>query len=720
MENEDVVLTVEMEALQHKIKQSFDYESDFLNLLLPFLIKLGWEKDVRSLIESLPHFAEKLTLTEFRNLMVNLGFKSEQKDCCLIKVSPHQLPCIFVTSNNQSMLIEKIIVTNVSKEVVVLDGKSGNKKTLTAHQIINLHGTAYFFSKIQKADEFTGENWFWFVFKRFKFIIGQIFLINLLYSVLATSIPVFIMIIYDKIIPSESISMLLNFSLGVWIVLFSMYVISSLKNKMIAYIAVRLDKAIAITTIKHIIELPPSYTENATLNNQIARIKDFDNVREFFTSPMVMLFFELPLSIVFLMVVMYMGGWLMLVPIILIAVFFAVFVGGRALISEIVKLQSQDGAIKQGFVTETFSNMRWVKSSGAIDVCINKFDEVLTNIAKYSFKAQVVNHILSSVADYLMLLSAMLVMGFGTFLTMDNKLSSGSLIAVMLLTWKIVDPLKVFIVSLPTIEQVINSIKQINNLIRLPVETTRTDLVKMLSVNKIEFQRVSFRYASQENLSLLGISFNLETGGINCIAGKNGSGKSTIVKLILALYHVQSGIIKINNMNINQIDPVTLRKSIAYMPQVNNLFFGSIKQNLLLANPIATQAEIKQAAVLAGVHDDIMKLKNNYDTPLGDQSIIRLSSSFIQKLILARVYLKKAKIFIFDNPYISENRVEEQKFIDTLHHLKKNNIVVIITSKLSYLEIADQIIYLKSGQIAAAGHPSQVLSGILEEYGVRK
>jgi ATP-binding cassette subfamily C protein/ATP-binding cassette subfamily C protein LapB len=120
------------------------------------------------------------------------------------------------------------------------------------------------------------------------------------------------------------------------------------------------------------------------------------------------------------------------------------------------------------------------------------------------------------------------------------------------------------------------------------------------------------------------------------------------------------------------------------------------------------------------VHEDIMQLKNNYDTPLGDQGILRLSSSFIQKLILARVYLKDSNVFIFDNPYISANRVEEQKFIDSIQQLKKNRIVLLTTSKLSYLEVADQIIYLKAGQVAAAGHPSQVLSGILEEYGVKK
>lgn len=719
MDNNSVILTVELEALQHKIRQSFDVDSDFVSLLLPLLIKLGWEKDVRGLIESLPHFAEKLNLTEFRNLMINLGFKSEKKKCWLIKLSDQETACVFVANNNQAMLIEKVTTTNQGKEIIVLDGKTGVIKTLNSHQIINLHGDLYTFHKIAAEDEFKSGNWFWFALKNFKFIIGQIFLVNLLYSLLSTSIPIFIMIIYDAIIPSESISMLFNFSLGIGLILAFMYVTNSLKNKMIAYMAARLDKTVGYTIISHILKLSPIYTENATLNNQLTKIKDFDNVRDFFSSPIALLFFELPITAVFLIVIMFMGGWLMTVPLIIMAIFFGVFAGARVLIAEIIKLHTQDGSLKQNFIMETFANMRWVKANGTIDSYVNRFDRILTNIAKYGFKAQVIDHVLLAIADSLMIGSAILVMCFGTLLTMDNKLSSGSLIAIMLLTWKVVDPLKTFVTSLPVIEQVIDSVKQINSLINIPKEVRSPDLVKVFNVNRIEFQRTSFRYSWQENPSLLGVSFNLQPNTITCLCGKNGSGKSTIIKLILALYHAQSGIVKINDMNINQIDPINLRKSIAYIPQETNLFFGTIKQNLLLANPLANQLEIKQAATLAGIHEDIMKLTHNYDTPLGDQSILRLSSSFIHRLILARAYLKNSQTFIFDNPSLSVDRIEEKNFLNTIQAIKKNRIILLATSKISYLEIADQIIYLKSGQVAAIGHPSQILSGILEEYGVK-
>jgi len=273
--------------------------------------------------------------------------------------------------------------------------------------------------------------------------------------------------------------------------------------------------------------------------------------------------------------------------------------------------------------------------------------------------------------------------------------------------------------SLPMIGQIKNSISQVNNLINLPTEVRRTNLVKVVSVNSIEFQRVSFRYPGQDNASLLGVSFNVVPGTITCITGKNGTGKSTIIKLILALYHIQAGNIKINNMNINQLDPVSLRKSVAYVPQDGRLFFGTIKQNLLLANPIATQLEIKQATTLADVHSDIMQLKNNYDTHLGDQSEFALSPSFKQRLILARAYLKNSETFIFDNPYPCVSYIEEQKFVNTLKELKKTKAILLITSKISLLEAADQVIYLKAMQAALQGNPLQVMPAILEEYGIK-
>lgn len=718
MDMESNVLTINDEALQYKIKKTFDFDSDLLNLLLPLLIKLGWQKDVRELIESLPHFAEKLTLIEFRNLMVNLGFKSEEKQCYLLKIPTQLLPCLFVSSGGEVMLVYKITNDNFSPEALVLDGKTIKEKTLNLHQIINLHGTMYFFSKIS-SDAYQEKNWFLATIKKFKWIIGQIFIVHLLYNLLSTSVSFFIMVIYDKIIPSNSVSMLFNFSIGIAIVLAAIYLIGMLKNKMIAYMAVRLDKTVGYSIIKHILELPASYTENVTLNNQIAKIRDFDNVRDFFSSNVAMLFFELPLSIVFLIAIIFIGGWMVVVPVILAILFFCLSIVGHSIISEIIKLQNHDAIMKQGFIFETFANMRGFKSSGIISACILKFDNIIKNLAKYNFKSAMINHILSAMADLIMLLAAMGVLGFGSMLAMENKLSAGALIAVMLLTWKILDPLKMFFMSLPMIGQIKSSILQVNNLINLPIETRRDNLVKIFAVNSVEFQRVSFRYPTQDNASLLGVSFNINPGTITCITGKNGTGKSTIIKLILALYHIQAGTIKINNMNINQLDPVSLRKSIAYVPQNGRLFFGTIKQNLLLANPIATQLEIKQATILADVHEDIMQLKNNYDTHLGDQSEIKLSPHFRQKLILARAYLKNSQTLILDNPYPCAGYLEEQKFVHTLKELKKNTAILLITSKISLLEAADQIMYLKTMQVALQGSPEQVLPAILEEYGIR-
>lgn len=718
MNMESNVLTIDDEALQYKIKKTFDYDSDLLNLFLPLLIKLGWQKNTRELIESLPHFSEKLNLIEFRNLMVNLGFKSEERECYLSKISPQLLPCLFLSSGGEMMLVYKISHDSFSSEAIVLDGKTAREKTLNLHQIVNLHGTGYFFSKIT-TNFYQDKNWFLSKIKKFKWIIGQIFVVHLLYNLLTTSISFFIMVIYDKIIPSNSVSMLFNFYVGIAIVLAAVYLIGLLKNKMIAYMAVRLDKTVGYSIIKHILELPTGYTENVTLNSQIAKIRDFDNVRDFFSSNVAMLFFELPLSLVFLVAIIFVGGWLVAIPMILAILFFCLSIVGHSLINEIVKLQNHDAIMKQGFVFETFANMREFKSSGIIPACISKFDKIIKNLAKYNFRSAMINHILSAVADLIMLLAAMGVLGFGTLLAMQNKLSAGALIAIMLLTWKILDPLKMFFMSLPMIGQIKNSILQVNNLINLPIETKRENLVKIFSVNSIEFQRVSFRYQNQENASLLGLSFNLTPGTITCITGKNGTGKSTIVKLILALYHIQAGTIKINNMNINQLDPLSLRQSIAYVPQDGKLFFGTIKQNLLLANPIATQVEIKQATMLADVHEDIMQLKDNYDTHLGDQSSIKLSTHFKQKLILARAYLKNSQTLILDNPYPCAGYIEEQKFIHTLKELKKNAAILVITSKISLLEEADQIIYLKAMQVALQGRPDQVLPAILEEYGMK-
>ena len=321
------------------------------------------------------------------------------------------------------------------------------------------------------------------------------------------------------------------------------------------------------------------------------------------------------------------------------------------------------------------------------------------------------NSVLSVISEEFMQLAALSMLVFGAFMSIDNSISLGALIAVMMLTWKVLNPMKSFFASLPRIEQILASVSQINKLFTIPTEQTteRKVVINESKKAKIEFNRVTFRYRPDLTPAILGISFIVQPGELICVTGKNSSGKSTLLKLILGLYRPQAGNILINNMNIQQFDPMELRHTIAYMPQTNQLFYGTIKQNILLGNMVSTDEEIIAAAKLAGIHEDIMLLPEQYNTRVGDHKSAEFTPTFIQLIVLARTYLKKASILLFDEPGSGFDEKIEKKFLEVINYKRNESTILWVTHRPSHLKVADKILYMEGGEVALFGEAAKVL-----------
>ncbi|TAN56355.1 MAG: ATP-binding cassette domain-containing protein, partial [Magnetospirillum sp.] len=194
--------------------------------------------------------------------------------------------------------------------------------------------------------------------------------------------------------------------------------------------------------------------------------------------------------------------------------------------------------------------------------------------------------------------------------------------------------------------------------------------------------------------------------------GRNGSGKSTILKLLMALYQPQAGSIRIDNSDIRQIDPVELRHAIAYVPQVCNLFFGSVAQNLRLAQPTATEADLRWACELADVWQEIMALPKGLDTRVGDGASDHLPTSFIQKLSLARGYLKRSALMLFDEPVNGLDFEGDRTFQECVETFRGQSTIFMVTHRPSHLKIADRILVFDGGYLRLAGPADEVRARI--------
>jgi ATP-binding cassette, subfamily C, bacterial LapB len=290
---------------------------------------------------------------------------------------------------------------------------------------------------------------------------------------------------------------------------------------------------------------------------------------------------------------------------------------------------------------------------------------------------------------------------------MNGDMTVGGLVASMILVWRVLAPLQTGFVSLTRVTQVRSSIAQINNLMNIKGEREQHTLVNPIKQIEgfVTFARVSIRYSPDSDPALVGISFELEPGEVICIVGGNGSGKSTVLKLLAGMYAPQAGSIRIDNMDIRQMDTVELRHAVAYVPQTVQFFYGTIAQNMRLAHPTATDADIYRACEMAGVLEDVLSLsqgsgkwkREGFEVRIGDSSSGQMPTSLLQRLNLARGYLKKSPIMLFDEPGNGLDFASDQIFMKNVEKMRGETSILMVTHRPSHLRLADKILWLEYG-----------------------
>jgi ABC-type bacteriocin/lantibiotic exporter with double-glycine peptidase domain len=225
----------------------------------------------------------------------------------------------------------------------------------------------------------------------------------------------------------------------------------------------------------------------------------------------------------------------------------------------------------------------------------------------------------------------------------------------------------------------------------------------------VRFDKVSLRYAQGAAPALLGVGFAVEPGQLFGITGRSSSGKSSILKVLLGLYAPQSGQAFLDGVDVRQIDVQTLRRTVSYAPQETRLFHGTIRQNLLLGHPMASEAEIFDALRATRMHDLIESLPKGLDTRIGDEATARLPRGFARRLTIARALVRPSDVLLLDEPEQALDDDGEEMLVDLLRDLKGRKTVILVTHRPRYLRLADAVAVVAEGSVKAAGPAEAVL-----------
>ncbi|MFS7156004.1 ABC transporter ATP-binding protein, partial [Carnobacterium maltaromaticum] len=342
-------------------------------------------------------------------------------------------------------------------------------------------------------------------------------------------------------------------------------------------------------------------------------------------------------------------------------------------------------------------------------------DDSFEDYAKNNIKINQNFAILTPVAFCLMNLAIILIVWFGSMLVAGNTLQIGSITALIEFTITTIATLIMSALVLFQLPKGIASINRINDIIKVESEIkdqenllSESDQSKITPIQKLEYQNINFRYKGAEKRILDTINFSVKAGETLAIVGGTGSGKSSIIKILLRLNNIESGEIKINGTSIHELSLASLRNSISYVPQKAFLFSGTIKENFQFANPAITQEEMEAVAETAQALDFIQSLEKKFDAPVS-QGGMNFSGGQKQRLSIARALSKEAGIYIFDDSFSALDYATDAKLRKALDSYLYDRIIIIVAQRLSTIASADKIIVLDDGKIVGTGNHETLL-----------
>lgn len=663
--------------------------------MVPLLDALGWRGAPQTLAEALPHFSEVQTVEELCDVFQRLHFEGRSLRFDLGRPEPSLLPCLFRARDGG-------IYTLLSADadgVTAFSGQSRETVTLNYGK-----GTAYVFTPLESASGAGSQNWVGSVIHAYFPLLWAVLGLSAVINLLSVAAPLFTMAIYDKVIGTGSFDTLVTIAVGAFLVIAGDFALRQIRGRALAHAGSRIARTVSNATIDRILMLPVGMSERAAIGTQIARVKDLESIRDFISQGQVAALFDVPFALFYLMVMAVLGGPLALVPLAAVLVTAAIGAAVHPMVRARTGITARADTERQEFFVEMVAKMPALRAIGGLAHWRDRYDRLSARTARSGHTAANLSATHAALAGLVVPVAGLATVGVGALQVFAGTMTPGALMASMMLLWRVMVPLQTAVSMLPRIEQLRANARQINGLmsIRPEREPRCATLQPRRLKGEVSFSRVSLRYRNDADPALVGVTFTVKPGQIVAIVGPDGAGKSSLLKVMLGLYAPQAGNVRVDGVDIRQMDPVDLRKSIGYVPQASSLFYGTIAQNLRFADQTADEAELRWALSLAGALDEVEALPRGLDTRIGDNQSLRLSPSLTQKICLARAYIRRPRILLLDEPASRLDFEGDKALHAALAALRGHSTIFLVTHRPSHLTLADTVLTMDAGMIGPA------------------
>ena len=706
-------------------------ENPILDCLAIFCKMSGRPYSKESLISGLPieegHsspvlFSKFSSKSLFSRAAAKAGLKTRVLKTKIEDINPLVLPCIvLLNGKNSKDELRACILLGFDDEManarVVLPEAEDVENSVTIEELkkyyfgfsILLKKELRFDDKQLTVGDVKENHWLWGTMKIVRDTYRDVIIASLLINIFVLATPLFTMNVYDRVIPNDAKDTLWILSIGVLIVYGIDVLLKFLRTYFLETAGKKTDIIASSLIFERVLDLKMS-SMPSSVGSMANILKEFESIRSFITSSTISLLIDLPFIILFLITIYYIGGVLVVVPIVIILFIIFYTIYAKEKLQNSIKQSYEAASMKNGVLIESLSSIETLKSLGATGYSQWKWEEATSQIADKSISSKTISASITTVTSFLLQLNTVAIIIVGTYLIGEKMISMGALIAVVIISSRAIAPMGQVASLLSTFHHTKVSYKALDDIMNMPVEHPQGKkfVARPEYRGNIEFKNVGFTYPNSDKSTLNNLNFRINEGEHIAIIGKIGSGKSTIHKLLLSLYVPNEGAILVDNIDTKQLDPTELRKNIAYVSQDVLLFNGTVKENIVYRLPHIDDEKIIEAATVSGVMDFINKHPKGFDMPVGERGAF-LSGGQRQSIAIARAILQDYPIVLLDEPTSAMDSSTEAKFIKSIKEYLKGKTMILVTHKTSLLSLADRVIVMEDGQIVLDGKKDYVV-----------
>ncbi|WP_296495113.1 type I secretion system permease/ATPase [Rhodoferax sp.] len=672
-----------------------------------------------ALMAGLPAEHARLTPSLFERAALRAHLSSKLVSTPLASLNDALLPAVVLLHDGRACVVQGFNDQRDQVNVIYPELEDATVAVPLATLEASYTGTAIYARPTQRYDARTPQvragrhgHWFWGVIAESTPLYRDVLLAALLANTFALGMPLFIMNVYDRVVPNQAFETLWVLALGLSIMLVSDLVLRTMRVRFVDLASSRADVKLSAFIMERVLGMRMEQRP-ASAGSFASNLRAFESVRDFIGSATVVAFIDLPFALIFMVVIGWIS-WYMLIPLVigaLIMLLYALVVQGR--MHELAETTYRAGAQRNATLIEGLVGFETIKALAAEAPIQRKWEKSAALLARVGAQLRLLSSTASNTSAFVQQGINLSIVIIGVYLIAERELTLGGLIACTMLASRAMAPVGQvagLLVQYHTADTALTSLNEMMARdVERPLETNFISRGRLKG--GVEFRDVSFTYPGQSAPSLRNLSFSIKPGEKVAILGRIGSGKTTLEKLILGLYRPSEGAVLVDGIDLRQLDPAELRRQIGYVQQDVMLFYGSLRENITMGAPLADDADIVKAAEIGGILSLVNQHPNGFDMLVGERGE-SLSGGQRQGVAIARAVINDPPIMLLDEPTSSMDFSSEEDIKRRLTEFSKDKTVILISHRISLLELAERMIVMDGGRIVADGPREQVVTAL--------